>query len=360
MQEQENHELQPFSAWMQESLYGERGYYHNTSRVGKGGDFYTSVSVSKFFGGSIAHFILSLLESKRLHLPLHIIEIGADKGFLLQDIAHFLLSLSQGVIEHTTFATLEPIPALQLAQKANIPNITIYENFEQIQNNIDSKTSVFFVSNELFDSFGVDIFENGKMLFVQDFSLQWLTLSYAQNILKHSQNFTIQQTFLQKLLEQTPLDSLRGAYCPFLPTFIQSIAKCAKNAKNAYFLTFDYDTQSSLNPNSFIRAYANHQVFSFEQIQKIGLQSFYKQADITANVDFNAIKELFAQNGMTTLFYLPQNRALVEKMGITQLLEIFAQNAQDTLYLREIAKAKSLLDPQILGERFKCACFCLL
>ena len=81
---------------------------------------------------------------------------------------------------------------------------------------------------------------------------------------------------------------------------------------------------------------------------------------MTADVDFDFVRELFRHNGANELFYLPQNRALIEKMGILELLEIFSQNAQNTHYLREIAKVKSLLDPQILGERFKCVCFCLL
>ncbi|MGX3098433.1 SAM-dependent methyltransferase [Helicobacter sp. 23-1046] len=359
MPNQKNHELQPFSAWMQESLYADKGYYHSTSRVGKDGDFYTSVSASRFFGGSIANFILSLLEQGKLSLPLYIIEIGADKGFLLRDIANFLHSLSYGVMEHTTFATLEPLISLrQSQQNAEIPNFIIYENFAQIQVSIDSRASVFFVSNELFDSFGVDIFEDKTMLFVQNFSLQWLSIPKAQKVLQSHNAFAPQNALLQNLLKQNALDSRNGAISPFLPAFIRDIAKCAKCAKNAYFLTFDYDTHSSLNPRSYIRSYINHQVFSFEDMQKIGLQSFYQCADITADVDFDFVGELFALNGMDRLFYLPQNRALVEKMGITKLLEIFSQHTHNALYLREVAKAKSLLDPQILGERFKCACFC--
>lgn len=44
----------PFSRYMHEWLYGEDGYYTHHRIIGKEGDFYTAVSTSMFFGGSIA------------------------------------------------------------------------------------------------------------------------------------------------------------------------------------------------------------------------------------------------------------------------------------------------------------------
>lgn len=41
-------ESQSFGEFMQMWLYGEEGYYRKV-RVGKTGDFYTNVSVGKFF-----------------------------------------------------------------------------------------------------------------------------------------------------------------------------------------------------------------------------------------------------------------------------------------------------------------------
>ena len=54
----------PFREYMRLWLYeGDRGYYASGRPVvGKDGDFYTSVSLSKFFGGAIAHYVLRLLE----------------------------------------------------------------------------------------------------------------------------------------------------------------------------------------------------------------------------------------------------------------------------------------------------------
>ena len=49
-----------FSEYMSEWLYGKSGYYATYKNIGKSGDFYTAVSTSKFFGGTIAKHIISL------------------------------------------------------------------------------------------------------------------------------------------------------------------------------------------------------------------------------------------------------------------------------------------------------------
>ena len=42
-----------FSSYFNNWLYGDDGYYSNYKTIGKEGDFYTAVSSSKFFGGTI-------------------------------------------------------------------------------------------------------------------------------------------------------------------------------------------------------------------------------------------------------------------------------------------------------------------
>ena len=51
---------------MREWLYGAQGYYARYRPIGKGGDFYTAVSTSKFFGGTIALHILRRIDEGAL------------------------------------------------------------------------------------------------------------------------------------------------------------------------------------------------------------------------------------------------------------------------------------------------------
>ena len=75
-----------FSKYMNQWLYGEDGYYATYKEIGKNGDFYTSVSTSKFFGGSVAKHIISLVDEGFLAKDGVICEIGAHHGYFLADV----------------------------------------------------------------------------------------------------------------------------------------------------------------------------------------------------------------------------------------------------------------------------------
>ncbi|RDU55845.1 hypothetical protein CQA49_02805 [Helicobacter sp. MIT 00-7814] len=342
----------PLSAWLESSLYGENGYYNNPARVGKEGDFYTSVSVSRFFGAGIANYILKLLESSSLRLPLYIVEIGAHKGFLLKDIADFLCALGKdSLFSQLHFYTIEPLAQLQIAQKATLRDLTnfcVYDSLQSLESTLTPNAqSLFFVSNELLDSFCVDIFLQDSMFFVDGNCGRWVEskkcdLSWAQKDLRAS---------LEKL-------KLNGAYPPNLKPFLTQIAKCAKKSQSAYFLTFDYDKLGAQNPSSFIRAYKNHQVFSFEEIQNLGFNAFYQVADMTADVDFEFVAHLFENLEFFQVFNKAQNKVLLEECALFEVVESFEKSCDFSLYQKEAAKLRALLDPQILGERFRGVCFC--
>ena len=342
----------PLSTWLESSLYGENGYYNNPARVGKEGDFYTSVSVSRFFGAGIANYILKLLESRSLRLPLHIVEIGAHKGFLLKDIADFLRALGKDFLfSQLHFCTIEPLAQLQEAQKTTLKglkNFCVYDSLQSLESTLKPNAqSLFFVSNELFDSFCVDIFLQDSMFFVDG--------NYGRWVENKKQNLSPAQKDLLMELEKL---NLSGAYPPSLKPFLTQIAQCARKSQSAYFLTFDYDKLSAQNPSSFIRSYKNHQVFSFEEIQDLGFNMFYKTADMTADVDFEFVAHLFESLQFFQVFNKTQNKVLLEECALFEVVESFEKSCDFSLYQKEAAKLRALLNPQILGERFRGVCFC--
>ncbi|MGX3043959.1 SAM-dependent methyltransferase [Helicobacter sp. T3_23-1056] len=165
-----------FGQYMQEWLYGASGYYSRAKsgdeKVGKEGDFYTAVSVSRFFGGAIAKHIISLLESSELDLPLIVVEFGAHSGRLLNDIIEFLEALSEGVLEQARFYTIEPLASLRDLQAQN-PRITPLQDINALQDLLSqesknaSKLSAFMLSNELFDAFACEVVWDNKLGFVK-------------------------------------------------------------------------------------------------------------------------------------------------------------------------------------------------
>ncbi|PAF48419.1 hypothetical protein BKH46_00455 [Helicobacter sp. 12S02634-8] len=326
-----------FSAYMQEWLYGKEGYYRYAV-VGKGGDFYTSVSVSKFFGGSIAYHLLGLLESAKLGLPLKIIEIGADRGYLIGDVAEFLIALSDGVIPHCEFISIEPLEEKALVQKANFLKQTglelqVFKDLHAL--NLRDSESAFVFCNELFDAFACEVIMDKKMAYVHTdthcHQLSWGELSQEACA----------------LLDIYPM--AQGLLPIYLESFISLLLSKLQAAKAWRFLAFDYG-QWGVREDINLRAYQNHCVYNFTDIKK-DLKRFYQQSDITYDVDFALIADIFESYGAQRIFFAPQMRALVD-LGLGELLEKFAASTDYQHYLREVSKIKTLISPTGLGERF--------
>ena len=143
-----------FNSW----LYDEKNaYYSSYKEIGKNGDFFTSVSTSIFFGGSIAKKIITSIDEGFLKPNSTILEIGAHKAYLLADIIQFIYTLRPKLLETLNFAILERFENLRVLQKKYL--------FESFENKINFKhfndindvilDNAFIISNEIFDSFSL-------------------------------------------------------------------------------------------------------------------------------------------------------------------------------------------------------------
>src|SRR5882724_6327327 len=76
-----------FARFMELSLYcPQLGYYERLSNTpGRGGDFYTSVSVGSLFGDLLAFQFAHWIEAARLDL-FQLVEAGAQDGRLARDV----------------------------------------------------------------------------------------------------------------------------------------------------------------------------------------------------------------------------------------------------------------------------------
>src|ERR1700761_6636251 len=76
-----------FDRFMELALYDRKlGYYGGTGKIGREGDFYTSVSVGPLFGRLLARQFLQMWELLGQPDPFWIIEQGAHDGQLCRDI----------------------------------------------------------------------------------------------------------------------------------------------------------------------------------------------------------------------------------------------------------------------------------
>jgi len=92
---------------MEATLYHpELGYYTNgKQRVGRKGDFFTSVSTGKFFGMTIAHRIKSYWKEINSPSSFHIIEMGANSAQLALDILETLQQIAPKLYQNLNYQT---------------------------------------------------------------------------------------------------------------------------------------------------------------------------------------------------------------------------------------------------------------
>ncbi|MFW5990532.1 MAG: SAM-dependent methyltransferase [Campylobacterales bacterium] len=327
--------LKRFSEFFSEWLYGEGGYYRDSRRVGKKGDFYTSVSVSRLFGGAIAKDILQIDKKELLGEKFAIVEVGAEKGYLLADIIQTIYTLDKELLKRVEFFTVEPISELRETQNSYFKNsfgdeivVKCVERFEDIGCNV-----AYIISNELFDAFPIELYKDGQMLYMDGFEKRFKKAT--KTIAEIANKYNIH----------------RGEIPIGYREFAKNISNCFQKSM---FVTFDYG-DIEFRDDISLRVYRGHDVVPFFD-EGMKIEEFYKKSDITYDVAFRFLGDEFAKEGFVLEEFKTQNVALVD-FGITELLEMIKVSNSNEAYFAEANRVKMLLSPAFLGERFKMARF---
>lgn len=324
-----------FSDYMHDWLYGDRGYYTQYKEIGKAGDFYTSVSASKFFGGTIAKHIISVIDEGFLPKETTICEIGAHKGYLLADIVQFIYTLRPELLQTLSFAIVERFDFLQEEQKRYFAeSFGDAVTLKQVKSLRELHLkSAFFVANEIFDAFSCELFYKGRIGTLQEGKIV----------------FEEEDTWVSEKAEKYHKD--RGEIARGYEEFALEMKAAAQKFE---FMTFDYGEMQA-RPDFSIRVYKEHEVFALFD-ETIKLDKLFGSSDITYDVTFEHLKDAYAIAGIEMFSYKTQALALVD-MGLLELLEMLKEQGGEELYLHELERAKQLILPSFLGERFKMMSF---
>ncbi|MDP3587846.1 MAG: SAM-dependent methyltransferase [Sulfuricurvum sp.] len=316
---------------MNEWLYGENGYYGTYRPIGKKGDFYTAVSTSKFFGGTIAKHIVARIDDGFLAPDSLICEIGAHHGYLLADIIEFLYTLRPKLLGTLRFGIIERFNALQDQQKSyffdSFGDVITLEHYHDVSE--INASNAFFIANEIFDAFACELLykdkigrlEEGKIVFDQE----------SPEVLKHAEKY------------KKDRGEIAVGYEEFAKSMVLSIPKFE-------FMSFDYGELEARSDFS-IRVYQGHQVTPLFD-EELVLDNVFGTTDITYDVNFSHVRDAFEAQGIKCVQFSTQLVALIE-MGILDLLSMLKENASDEIYTQELEKVKILITPSLMGERFK-------
>jgi len=310
----------PFDHFMQQALYcPELGYYERGhAPVGRSGDFATSVSIGPVFGRLLAFQFLNWLEvdvGNAKNQPM-LVECGAHDGQLAQDILSAIGELSPARLAGIEYWIIEPSPRRRQWQEERLATsggrVRWVGSFAELPRRV---TGVIF-SNELLDAFpvrrlGWDAaarrwFEWAVGLCGGEFAWQRPDTGndLDSNFVYHSLGMEMtpdERALLEAQLPDGFTLELNSAAQRWWTEAARALARGA-------LMAFDYGgtIETLLRPGrtgGTVRAYHQHRV-SDRVLENPGGQ------DLTAHVNFTAIRRTGESEGLVTAFLGSQERFL--------------------------------------------------
>jgi SAM-dependent MidA family methyltransferase len=341
----------PFARFMELALYcPEFGYYEvQKDNVGRGGDFITSVSTGGLFGQLLAFQFAGWLEKLRIAGgELRIVEAGAHDGKLAADILAWFQLHRPNLFDRLEYCLLEPSARRQEWQhktlKPFFPRVRWFSDFENLKlKTQNSKLTGIIFSNELLDAFPVHRHgwdAKNKTWFEWGVAVEGDKFVWArvpENL--QPSTFNLQPSGLESVLP----DGYTVETCPAAESWWREAAGVLARGK---LVTIDYgfagDGQFSPGrTNGTLRAYFRHHV-SDDLLANVGEQ------DLTAHVNFPAIRKAGEDAGLITEHFYPQSKFLTEILARAAKSNSFGRwDSSDT------RQFQTLTHPEHLGRAFR-------
>ena len=294
----------PFDRWMTQCLYHpELGYYTNgDQKVGRDGDFYTSISVGSCFGMILAHRIITYTAELSDLETLTIVEIGANSGQLACDILDTLASEAPQLYAKLHYIICEPLETMRQIQLQTLARHTSNLTHQsQISDLKQPLTRAILLSNELIDAFPVKIItkaDGGWLEKVLSSSPSGFELN----------NTAIKSSELAQFVNTLPAELPDGYTTEFRPNLVKFTSACSESIEQGLIITIDYghinaDYYAPERATGTLRTFYQHTAAE-TPLENIGNQ------DITAHVDFTQLAKHFKDAGLEPSYFDTQSRYL--------------------------------------------------
>lgn len=338
-----------FAEFMEIALYcPETGYYETEkNKVGRTGDFITSVSTGKLFGELLAfQFAEWLGQFKIQNEKFKIVEAGSHDAKLAADILTWLQKNRPQLFAELEYFIIEPSVGRQSWQRETLkgfPNVRWFAGFADLKLKTQNlKLNGLIFSNELLDAFPIHRFgwnAQEKRWFEWGVALEGGKFIWArlpENLQPSTFNF-------QPELEAVLPDGYIIETSPAAANWWREAAGILAHGK---LLAIDYGftDDEMISPSRLrgtMRAYHKHHVTD-DVLANVGEQ------DLTAHVNFSAIQKTGEAAGLTTENFLTQTRFLTQILAKTEQAKNFGD--WDNTRTRQF---QTLTHPEHLGRAFR-------
>lgn len=330
-----------FAEFMAGALYHpELGYYAKEPRqVGRGGDFFTSVSVGPLFGKLLARRFLAEWQSLGSPDLWRILECGAHDGTLARDILEALSQLSADAFRGLEYVIAEPLARLRSAQQATLAGFSnAFRSLADITALADDPLPGIVFGNEVLDALPCHLVEWSKDAWklcrvgCEESGFVWDTNGDADSP-------ALRQA-LAKICGPFPdgyRTEIRTCYSDFLTPFTRCLTRGLLLWPDYGFARPEFYHPDRIQGT--LRTFSKHRAAA-DPLLSVG------EIDITAHVDYTAVAEAATDLGAVPVDFRNQGAWLTEA-GRDWLLG--QEGNRDSSLLRQF---QTLVHPAHLGSSF--------
>jgi len=339
----------PFRRFMELALYhpGSGYYASGRARIGKEGDFFTSVSVGRIYGRLLASICKEAWERLDRPAACTIVEQGANDGSMAADLLGALREWGEkeqddSFFRAVSYLIVEPFEINKTRQQEKLqafPEVRWVSSLDDLP-----EFTGIHLSNELLDAFPVD-------------SLRWNGRAWKQECVVNTagtlawSSRPITDPDLAEATRLLPVNLSEGFRVEVNPGMQPWLETLHRKLQRGLILTVDYgqagdDRYAPHRADGTLLAYQNHERFN-DPLPKPG------QRDITAQVDFTTLGRLAMAIGFEILGYSDQHHFLVgtAEPWMRSMGDLTSQSS--TVIQQDLRALQTLLHPGTMGMQFK-------
>lgn len=330
----------PFSEFMAAALYdGTDGYYSRPQRkVGRSGDFFTSVSVGPLFGSLLARRLLRHWREIGRPPAWRIVECGAHDGTLANDVLCTLAELDDTSLTGLEYCTIEPSEFLRARQHETLSGFRDVVHIMSEPDHPVAPLPGLVFGNEVLDALPCDAVEWRNRQW-------WLRCVDCHDAMKF--DWTLKR--MENVELMAALEKLGGGFPEGYRTEIRTnygsfLQPLLSMLREPLMLWIDYgfardDYYSPLRNEGTLRAYARHAA-SDDVLEDPG------GSDLTAHVDFTTLAEHAHALGGKVIEFRNQGAWL------TELARDWLLSKENQPQPADLRAFQTLIHPAQLGAKF--------
>jgi SAM-dependent MidA family methyltransferase len=350
----------PFSRYMSMCLYEpELGYYlRPREQFGKGGDFYTSSDVHALFGRLLCRQFVEFWQALGAPAAIDLVELGPGRGLFARDVLDWAAKKHPDFLRALRYRLVETSPWLRQSQQERLAEFiaggkaTIHSDLSPALDRCGDALIVF--GNEFFDALPVEVLTAEGELRVAEHAGAFVeqTAGPSPQVLEYVDRYSVHPAAGGRVeVALAGFEWMRRIAAAFAGHRGSRHGKVGSGDSRrgfAIFIDYGYERSQQLTGRHLdtLMTYRQHQAGG-NPYEAPGEQ------DITAHVNFTALRAAAVEGGLDVLALLTQSQFLMGIGETTQFAEAFEDCRLPQEHAKVAMQLKHLVTPAGIGEIFQ-------